>query len=691
MISSEIFFTVYTLSLAYYEGRETMLRALSKIIFALSLIIISFGLIVEMKYMISVNEYLAYSQPLTREEQQYLEEIGVLKYGIDPENAPFSEMGDDGKAEGLMIEYISILSEKLDIPIEEIAIKTSEQPQALKYNEINMADLFNDTEANGRYAPTQPIYKLEGIIVTAYNNTNVNYYEDFADIPLAVVEDSFVEEKIEEAFPKGQDTKLVYVGSPKQGLELVMNGAVGGFAGNELSISHYADELGIEEQLRQVGDELYKEEVSLAVSVYDTKLYNILNKTLLKIKKEGVLVDAQKEWLGSSADMVTNSVSVRWAEYIIIFCVGLVVIMMLWESVLNRRIDKKTGELQIERNNLQTIIDNIDALIAVVSEDDVIVQCNAYGKKMLGDEKGSFIGCGIGTIKSLSKLKQMYDAAPEQLYYSYEGHDYHIHIRTLNPKKGNRLLHIDDCTESNRTERRLRQENKMIAVGQLSAGLAHEIRNPLGLIKNYSYILRDYEEEHEADEMFEHSIDVIEESVGRIDNLIENLLSFSRLSNDEKAVFNLEKLLQSIISLERKKTDTQNIVLTMDCTKDLSICTREETVKIAAFNLVNNAVEAFGDTENAAGEIHISVSEEYDGDKRMVRLDVDDNGPGISEEAQEKIFNPFFTTKDKGTGLGLYIVSSELEKVGGRISVKSEEGKGTRFTVHIPDERTERI
>lgn len=252
-------------------------------------------------------------------------------------------------------------------------------------------------------------------------------------------------------------------------------------------------------------------------------------------------------------------------------------------------------------------------------------------------------------------------------------------------------MHIDDCTESNRTERRLRQENKMIAVGQLSAGLAHEIRNPLGLIKNYSYILRDYEEEHEADEMFEHSIDVIEESVGRIDNLIENLLSFSRLSNDEKAVFNLEKLLQSIISLERKKTDTQNIILTMDCTKDLSICTREETVKIAAFNLVNNAVEAFGDTENTVGEIHISVSEEYDGDKRMVCLDVEDNGPGISEEAQEKIFNPFFTTKDKGTGLGLYIVNSELEKVGGRISVKSEEGKGTRFTVHIPDERTERI
>lgn len=673
-------------------GKERhMVKALSKIAFALTLIIISFGLIVEMKYTISANEYLAYSQPLTREEQQYLDEIEILKYGVDPENAPFSEVNSDGEASGLIIDYIAILSEKLDIPIVETAVRTSEQPQALKDNEINIADLFDDTEANGRYAPTQPIYKLEGIIVTAYENKQVNYYEDFAKTPLAVVKDPFVEGKIEESFPKGQNTKIIYVDSPKEGLELVMSGEAGGFAGNELSISHYADELGIEDKLRQVGDDLYKEDVSLAVSVYDTKLYNILNKTLLKLKKEGAFVNAQKEWLGSSADMVTNSVSVRWAEYIIIFCVGLVVILMLWESVLNRRIDKKTRELQIERNNLQTVIDNIDALIAVISEEDIIVQCNAYGKRMLEDEKGSFIGCGVGTIELLSRLKQMYDASPEQPYYSYEGHDYHIHLRTLNPKKGNRLLQIDDCTESNQTERRLRQENKMIAVGQLSAGLAHEIRNPLGLIKNYSYILRDYEAEHEADEMFEHSLDVIGDSVSRIDNLIENLLSFSRLSNDEKAVFNLEKLLQSIISLERKKLDTQNIRLTLDCTKDLDICTREETVKIAAFNLVNNAVEALGDMGKATGEIHISVNEEYEGGKRIVRLEIEDNGPGISEEAQEKIFNPFFTTKDKGTGLGLYIVNSEIEKVGGRISVASEEGKGTKFTLRIPDGRAEKM
>ena len=660
-----------------------MFKAFAKISFAALLVLISFSLIIEMKYMINANEYLAYSQPLTREEQQYLKSLPSLVYGVDPENAPFSQIREEsGKADGLIIDYISILSDELGIPITEAAVSTADQPQSLKLHRIQIADLFEDTDVNNRYIPTQPIYKLEGILVTAYENTDVNYYRDFAAKKLAVVPDPFVEKKIEEAFPKGQKTNFIYVSSVKEGLQMLMTGDVDGFAGNDLSITYYAKELGIEDRLRQLGDTLYKENVSLAVNIYDTKLYNILNKTLLKLKKTGAFNAAQKEWLGSSADMVTNSASVRWAEWIIIFCVSAVLLLMFWESVLNRRIDKKTKEIQIERNNLQTIIDNIDALIAVLSGEDILTQCNAFGKKMLQDPAGSFLGCGIGTIELLKQLYHLYESDPGQAYYTYAGRDYHIFVRTLNQQKGSRLLQIEDCTESNQAERKLRQENKMVAVGQLSAGLAHEIRNPLGLIKNYSYILRDYAN----DEMSEHSLDVIEDSVQRIDSLIENLLRFSRLSNDQPALFNLEKLLQTIISLERKKLDTQSITLTLNCTKDLSIRTREEAVKIAAFNLINNAVEAIAESEQTNGSITVTVQERFDGSRRSVELEIADNGPGISEENLEKIFNPFYTTKDTGTGLGLYIVNSEIEKIGGQITAASNPGEGARFLVRIPDE-----
>lgn len=117
-----------------------------------------------------------------------------------------------------------------------------------------------------------------------------------------------------------------------------------------------------------------------------------------------------------------------------------------------------------------------------------------------GDERASFLGCGIGSVEILGDLYRLYSADANAPYYAYRHREYAISVRVLNPEKGTRLIRIEDCTESNLAERKLRQENKMAAVGQLSAGLAHEIRNPLGLIKNYSYILQDYA----TDDMAQH-------------------------------------------------------------------------------------------------------------------------------------------------------------------------------------------
>ena len=285
----------------------------------------------------------------------------------------------------------------------------------------------------------------------------------------------------------------------------------------------------------------------------------------------------------------------------------------------------------------------------------------------------------MSTVPMLNDLYELYCQSADEPYICYQGRYYSIFVRTVGAEKKNRLIQIEDCTEKVFTERKFRQESKMIAVGQLSAGLAHEIRNPLGLIKNYSYILRDFAE----DDMASHSLDVIGESADRIDHLIENLLRFSRLSNDKPARLNVEQLLQNIIDLERKKTEKQNIMLSLLCPKDLAIYAREETIKIVAFNLINNAIESFHELQREQGKLEIRAKAEAG----ALVLEVEDNGSGMSQETMENIFNPFFTTKDTGTGLGLYIVSSELEKVGGQISVKSELGQGTVFTVTIPGER----
>lgn len=657
-----------------------MLKSLAKCTFAIMLILFSISLVVYMKYDISVTEYLADSVPLTRQEQQYLKEKNVLRFGVDTEAAPFSFYNDEtGKIEGLIVDYMAFAALELGVEVEYIPVAQGEIADSIKEQQIDMTDLFVNPKEKKRYLSTQSLYSLEGIMVTPYQNRTVTQYKDMEGRTLLLMEGDFMESKIMGVMPKNQTMDIQYVENVKDGLKLLMDGEADALAANEAVIDYYAEELGITNDLRQVGDAVYKESVAFAVNIYDSMLYNILNKEVLQLKKKHVLSDLQEKWLGSSTPIITDSISVQWAQWIIIFSVSTVILLMIWESVLNRRIDQKTREIQIERNNLQTIIDNINSLVAVVNEEDIITQCNAYGKSLLKDKGGGFLGCGMSTVPMLNDLYELYCQSADEPYIPYQGRYYSIFVRTVGAEKKNRLIQIEDCTEKVFTERKFRQESKMIAVGQLSAGLAHEIRNPLGLIKNYSYILRDFAE----DDMASHSLDVIGESADRIDHLIENLLRFSRLSNDKPARLNVEQLLQNIIDLERKKTEKQNIMLSLLCPKDLAIYAREETIKIVAFNLINNAIESFHELQREQRKLEIRAKAEAG----ALVLEVEDNGSGMSQETMENIFNPFFTTKDTGTGLGLYIVSSELEKVGGQISVKSELGQGTVFTVTIPGER----
>lgn len=220
----------------------------------------------------------------------------------------------------------------------------------------------------------------------------------------------------------------------------------------------------------------------------------------------------------------------------------------------------------------------------------------------------------------------------------------------------------------------------MIAVGQLMAGLAHEIRNPLGLIKSYSFVLNKYCE----NDLEKHALGVINSSVGRINGFIENLLNFSRLTNDEKQVTTIKTLIDEIIELENKtfKQNGIKIALNYDEGSEDNIMVNTDVIKLSLLNLLNNGIEAF---ESGATDKNISISSKIE--DNILHLNVTDNGCGIAPENLEHVFNPFYTTKSFGNGLGLYIVSSELAKINGKINVKSEAGSGTSFELTIPIDR----
>lgn len=161
--------------------------------------------------------------------------------------------------------------------------------------------------------------------------------------------------------------------------------------------------------------------------------------------------------------------------------------------------------------------------------------------------------------------------------------------------------------------------------------------------------------------------------------MVDNLLNFSRLGDDVLNVVNLKQSLNDIIALESKLISISNIELIIKCDENINFKTNIESLNHIILNLLSNAIDA-------VSEEHGTIIIDCKKDEHFLYLDFTDNGKGIKKENIEHIFNPFFTTKitGKGVGLGLYIVYSEVQKIGGEISAESQVGKGTIFKLKFP-------
>lgn len=239
-------------------------------------------------------------------------------------------------------------------------------------------------------------------------------------------------------------------------------------------------------------------------------------------------------------------------------------------------------------------------------------------------------------------------------------------------------------------ERLSLQSNKMAAIGELASGIAHEIRNPLGIIRTQSFIIKN---SADVGENTLKSLEYIDSSVERASNIIDNLLNFSKISGEEKENTNIKTFIENIVSLENKLLTKRNILLEIDCSPYTIVSINQEAMKHIIINLLSNATDAlcvydisgnYVKTVNENPKITIAVSQNKE--DHYLRIDFTDNGIGIKKEDADEIFNPFFTTKgpNKGTGLGLYIIYTEINKLNGKIWVNSELGKYTTFSLSIP-------
>lgn len=223
----------------------------------------------------------------------------------------------------------------------------------------------------------------------------------------------------------------------------------------------------------------------------------------------------------------------------------------------------------------------------------------------------------------------------------------------------------------------IKRADRLSAIGQLAASLAHEIRNPLAAIDGAANLI---ESPATPGEMRKGSLTVIRKEIQRLNRLLTNLLDFARPRTPEFRTVDAARLIDSIIGLAQHSAQQKGITLRKDAPGAPPPFQGDpEQLKQVLLNLTINAIQAMHDP----GEVVLAARRK----DATVLMSVRDEGPGIPEDEIDKIFNPFFTTKDTGTGLGLSVVHQIITQHGGTVSVLRNAGRGMTFELTIPLEQ----
>lgn len=260
-----------------------------------------------------------------------------------------------------------------------------------------------------------------------------------------------------------------------------------------------------------------------------------------------------------------------------------------------------------------------------------------------------------------------------------------INTSPFKDPSGGYVVIIEDVTEKKKMEEQLLQTSKLASIGKLTAGISHEIGNPLASISSLVQELRSLPMNSREDPAFTgEALTTINSHIERIVKIVRSLGDFARISSTERTVSNISDILDRTITLVKYDKRFKDVRLQIDREDVPPLKVNPDRLQQVFLNLIINALDAMPD----GGSLHISVKEM----DSAVEVVFSDSGTGIEESAIERIFDPFFTTKHgRGTGLGLSICYGIIKEHGGTIAAKSRKGEGTTFVVRLPLENVEEL
>lgn len=419
---------------------------------------------------------------------------------------------------------------------------------------------------------------------------------------------------------------------------------------------------------------------------------------------EKLLLHPVFTWMDAHYSGLAPSLRTKYEQRVEHFFISTTVDVIV-VSLLLRIVNRQQHKLASSEERYRALFAHANDGIAVLtSVDHSLIEVNGRFAELLRSQPHELAGktlrdlgwdSGVGAPSFDAKLRHADAGEFESAAKTSDGMLRPVHVSFSTLMTGEErlvVLIVRDLSEQKKLaaekesiQLQLFQASKLASIGELSAGVAHEINNPLNGIINFAQLLKD--DGVARTDTQSRMLDGIIEEGSRITRIVRDLLSFARHESHELRPVNLAEVITTSVSLFGHQLDKDGIALEVRLAADLPpVLAEGSRLRQVVVNMISNAHHALREGRATERVFRISASAARVEGRRVVRMEFFDNGVGIRQEYLNKIFDPFFTTRRDagGTGLGLSLSFGIIAEFGGTIRAESEMGSGTRFVVELP-------
>ncbi len=617
-------------------------------------------------------------------EQNYIKKYKVIKMCNNPNWEPieFAQNGDMNNMQGIAIDTIKILENKLNVKFQNVpTLNWSQSQQFLKDKKCDILPCAVETIKRKEYASfTKPYLNLPLAIFTTKDKKIVSGLIEIMDKPWTRQKGSGLITKLKKEYPdmkvietKGDKEALQYVNSKKAYFTIatlpVAAHVISKYQFNDLQVAGYT---GIVYNL------------SMAVRKDNQLLLNILDKSLEKISKDQHK-QTMKKWVSSPLKESVINYTIIWNILIIVF---LIIIFFIYKHYMFKKSIKEANEL---------INATMEAII--LHKDGICVDLNQSALNMFGfKSKEDFIGKNILSqiAKESKELVQQQMIIEDTKQYEVillraDGSRFYglVHGKFIH-NKSLRLAGVIDITPLKDQEQLIAQQSKMASMGEMIGNIAHQWRQPLSVISTGATgILVEKEYGDLQDDFLIDTCKMIDKNAQYLSKTIDDFKNFIK-GDRSKIVFKLEDEINSFINLVQGSITNNHINIVLNLQKDVQIDGYQNELTQCLINIFNNATDVLSNIQESDRFIFIDTKS----DNHNAIIILKDSAGGISKDILPKIFEPYFTTKHKsqGTGLGLHMtyniitngMHGTIKATNKKYSYNNKQYMGAQFKITIP-------